>query len=328
MSNKLFLSYSRKDAKWLERLQIQLSPLVREGLIDRWDDTRLAPGEEQLKEIDRALNEATAAVIFISSDYLATDFLQDVELPTLLRRAKEGGVRILPVIVRPCLFERSPLADFQPVNSLDKPLSALSEVEQEEVLLRVVHLLVPAMRSSETADQAVASKAREAVPLSPPLKAALEQLSATCGSVNIPVKTFNRLLVVIQLSHDYVEAVFDAVEPGKFQKIEAWLLNQSRKHVQSAGESRGSNCKIEDEKTVLVARGIAASEGCSAIDVRHFFMALLQDEESNTIRQIRKTLDTRVPGGFTRLRRAASELKPETLRVRSQVSSLRINEED
>lgn len=328
MSNKIFVSYSRKDAKWLERLQIQLNPLVREGLIEGWDDTRIAPGEKRLEELARALKEATAAVLLVSAYYLASDFLQDVELPTLLRRAKEGGARIIPVIVSPCLFERSRLAEFQPVNSPDKPLSKLSKAAQEEGLLRVVQLLAPASGSSEYPDQDVASKARTVVPLLPPLKAALEHLWAACARVQIPVQTFDKLLIVTKLARAYVEGAFDVVRPGKFRKIEEWLLRQSRDHVKSAVSISFSSNGIENEPTVVAARSIAASEGCSAVDVRHFFIALLKDEESKTIQQIRKTLDGLAPGGFASLQRAAAELKPEALRITSQVSSLRINEDD
>ena len=35
----IFVSYSHRDRKWLERLQVHLKPLVRAGNIDLWDDT-------------------------------------------------------------------------------------------------------------------------------------------------------------------------------------------------------------------------------------------------------------------------------------------------
>lgn len=40
-STRVFVSYSHRDKKWLERLQIHLKPLVRAGNIDLWDDTRI-----------------------------------------------------------------------------------------------------------------------------------------------------------------------------------------------------------------------------------------------------------------------------------------------
>ncbi len=42
---KVLISYSHKDVVWLERLQVHLKPLEREGLIDPWDDTRFRTSE-------------------------------------------------------------------------------------------------------------------------------------------------------------------------------------------------------------------------------------------------------------------------------------------
>ncbi len=44
ISTPVFVSYSHWDKKRLERLQVQLKPLVRTGDIDLWDDTRIQPG--------------------------------------------------------------------------------------------------------------------------------------------------------------------------------------------------------------------------------------------------------------------------------------------
>lgn len=40
-TGKIFLSYSHNDAHWLERLQLHLKPIEREGIIDLWDDTKI-----------------------------------------------------------------------------------------------------------------------------------------------------------------------------------------------------------------------------------------------------------------------------------------------
>ena len=66
------------------------------------------------------------AVLLVSADFLASDFIADNELPPLLVAAENEGVIILPVIVSPCLFTNVPaLARFQAVNLPSKPLSAL-----------------------------------------------------------------------------------------------------------------------------------------------------------------------------------------------------------
>ncbi len=41
---KVFISYSHKDAKWLERLRVHLKPIERDRIIDLWDDTKIAVG--------------------------------------------------------------------------------------------------------------------------------------------------------------------------------------------------------------------------------------------------------------------------------------------
>src|SRR5512144_407460 len=105
---KVFISYSHADEEWLERLKRHLKPLVREGYLDFWDDTHIHPGDDWQQEIRTALDKAQVAVLLISADFFASDFIDENELPPLLAAAQADGVRILPVILSESRFARDP----------------------------------------------------------------------------------------------------------------------------------------------------------------------------------------------------------------------------
>jgi serine/threonine protein kinase len=133
---KVFVSYSHKDAKWLERLRVHLRPLERQGLIGLWDDTRIHPGTSWRNEIAQALETARCAVLLVSANFLASDFCQEDEVSRLFQRARDCGVRILPVIISPCQFVASPaLAALQAVNTPSRTLVEMDRGEQERVLV-------------------------------------------------------------------------------------------------------------------------------------------------------------------------------------------------
>lgn len=60
MRDQVFISYSHRDGRWLERLQIYLAPLERRGRIRRWDDTFITPGQQWEREIGAALERMVA----------------------------------------------------------------------------------------------------------------------------------------------------------------------------------------------------------------------------------------------------------------------------
>src|SRR5690606_7893081 len=124
--NKIFISYSHRDKSYLDRLMVHLRPLQKQGLIDAWADTRLQAGDKWKKEIESALKESRVAILMISADFLASDFIIDNELPPLLHAAESKGTRIIPVILKPCRFLREKnLCEFQAVNLPDEPMSVM-----------------------------------------------------------------------------------------------------------------------------------------------------------------------------------------------------------
>lgn len=135
---KVFISYSRQDAEWLERLLVHLKPLERDTGLDVWSDTEIESGSLWREEIEKALNSAGVAVLLVSANFMASDFISQVELPELLKAAKDGGAVILPVIIGPSWFGKTPgLSQFQSVNPLSRPLNGLSVAEQDNVLVKV-----------------------------------------------------------------------------------------------------------------------------------------------------------------------------------------------
>ncbi len=130
--NHIFISYSHRDKEYLDRLMVHLKPLERKGLIDTWVDTRLLAGDKWKTEIEKALNNARIAILLISADFLASDFIVDNELPPLLQAAEDKGTLILPVILKPCRFTREKtISQFQAINPPDDPLSLSEENERE-----------------------------------------------------------------------------------------------------------------------------------------------------------------------------------------------------
>jgi len=141
-SKSIFVSYSHTDIEYLDRLKVHLKPFEKKGQIDLWVDTRIKAGENWRNKIDTALEMSVIAILLISADFLASDFIVDNELPPLLKAAEEKGKVILPLIVKPCRFNSDDnLSKFQAINDPKFPLSKLNENDKEETYVKVADLI-------------------------------------------------------------------------------------------------------------------------------------------------------------------------------------------
>ena len=140
--DQVFISYSHADSDWLERLQTMLAPLQRQGTLDVWADTRIQPGQLWKEEIQKALARAKVAVLLVSPDFLASEFIHKDELPPLLEASRKEGLTILWVPVRHSLYKATTIAHFQAACDPKTPLSALSLAQQEAELVRIAERLM------------------------------------------------------------------------------------------------------------------------------------------------------------------------------------------
>jgi hypothetical protein len=142
MTLQVFISYSHNniDRPLLDQLRRHLAPIVQTGKITLWDDSQISPGEEWDDAIRQNLEEAQIIVFLVSSDYLASDYVNRIEVPVAMRRAEAGLCAIVPVLLRPCMFDWMPYARFEflPKRPDNQRLEAVSAWPDTDAALEIV----------------------------------------------------------------------------------------------------------------------------------------------------------------------------------------------
>jgi len=95
-------------------LVTMLTGLQRQGVIDAWQDRQIEEGDEWYQKTQDAMSDCGLAILLVSQHFIASRFIQDDELPRLLQHRREQGLRVVPIIVRPCKWQSEPvLKDLQ-----------------------------------------------------------------------------------------------------------------------------------------------------------------------------------------------------------------------
>jgi hypothetical protein len=127
----VFISYSHQDRRHLEALQKHLAPFKRKKSLSIWVDTDIRPGTKWKEEIREAIDGARVAVLLVSADYIASDFVARHELPRLLDSARKKGLRVLWVPVSAIGFEKTGIAKYQAAISPARPLNRMKVADRE-----------------------------------------------------------------------------------------------------------------------------------------------------------------------------------------------------
>ena len=138
MSWRVFYSYSHEDATLRDRLGKYLAPLVHQKKIVEWHDRKIEPGGNWETEISSHLEFAHLILLLVSADFLASEYCFGVEVEKALARLKRGEAKVVPVLLKPCLWKESRFSELQiiprdakAITSWTSPEEALTDVADE-----------------------------------------------------------------------------------------------------------------------------------------------------------------------------------------------------
>ena len=122
---RVFFSYSHRDEDLRDELEIHLSALKREGVIETWHDRRIGAGKDLDVEIDAKSEVAQIILLLVSPYFIASDYCYDVEMERAMERHRSGEARVIPVILHPCDWLHTPFGKLRATPPDGKPISKL-----------------------------------------------------------------------------------------------------------------------------------------------------------------------------------------------------------
>jgi molecular chaperone DnaK len=135
---RIFVSYAHEDAQWAAEVVKALSLLKRTGRAEIWIDRMIGTGDAWKEEIFGAIARSNVALLLLSNDFFASDFILENELPMVFAERERRRLALIPVLVRPCPFElHDEVSKFQLFNSPERPFASLEKWEVESELLKL-----------------------------------------------------------------------------------------------------------------------------------------------------------------------------------------------
>jgi hypothetical protein len=129
MAWNVFYSYSHKDSDLRDRLGTYLAPLRLQNKIIEWYDRKIEPGANWDAEVSAKLESAHLILLLISADFLASEYCFGVEVQKALARLKHGQVRVIPILLRPCLWSESRFSELQIIPRDAKAIMSSASVD-------------------------------------------------------------------------------------------------------------------------------------------------------------------------------------------------------
>jgi TIR domain len=127
---EVFCSYSTDDESHRREFERCLAGMRRAGLVALWNFRKITPGDDLDVEISAALKRADIIVLLVSSSFLSSDYCWNIEMRAAVDRHDRGEARIIPIIVRSCVWSDTPFARLAALPKDAKPVSSWSIADE------------------------------------------------------------------------------------------------------------------------------------------------------------------------------------------------------
>jgi hypothetical protein len=109
----VFVCYSHLDEKFKDDLVKHLDPLRRLGLIETWHDRKIKPGDVWDPTITSNITKSQIILLLVSIDFINSKYCYDIELESALELHESAKAKVIPIILRPCMWQQTPFAKLQ-----------------------------------------------------------------------------------------------------------------------------------------------------------------------------------------------------------------------
>lgn len=135
----IFCGYAHEDRAFFQQLKDRLAVLLRQGVIRIWHHEDILPGSQWEDEIERELNIADIILLFVTPNFIDSEYCWSKEMQWAITRNTAGDARVVPIFCRPTPnWEETPLGALQalpkggkPITSWNKRDDAFSNVADE-----------------------------------------------------------------------------------------------------------------------------------------------------------------------------------------------------
>lgn len=125
---KLFFSYSHRDEDLRDELQIHLTSLQRQGILDTWHDRRIEAGDDFVKSISENLDSADIILLLVSPYFISSNYCYEVEMQHALAKHEKNQSIVIPVILHPCDWHNLPFGHLLATPKDGKPISKFPNI--------------------------------------------------------------------------------------------------------------------------------------------------------------------------------------------------------
>ncbi len=108
---EIYLCADGSDSKHEQKMREGLGPILKRFDLSLWGTRDILPGTNRLDEVKSHLANAAFFIPLVSSSSLASNECLK-EVLAAKYRAQHEQLKIIPILIRPCMFEFSELAGF------------------------------------------------------------------------------------------------------------------------------------------------------------------------------------------------------------------------